>query len=125
MVLDASALLAFLNHEPGAQVVGESLPGAAISAVNLSEVIAKLVDQGTTETALRATLDSLGLTVYSFDTTLAYAAGLLRPSTRAFGLSLGDRACLALAEKLGLPAITADRAWLELPDFAELVRAIR
>lgn len=86
------------------------MPDAALSAVNLSEVVAKLADLGVNERELRAGLD-LGMTVVPFGAAMAYEAGFLLPKTRSLGLSPGDRACLALAARLGLPALTADRAW--------------
>lgn len=111
LVLDASALLAILNEEPGsaqwAQAVGESV----ISAVNFSEVIAKLAEVGMAESQIRGILDPLGLEVAPFDTASAWTAGLLRPSTRFAGLSFADRACLALARRTKLPVLTADQAW--------------
>lgn len=114
VVMDASALLAMLNGEPGADVVAEAIPGAAISAVNLSEVVSKLTELDMPESAIRHALLPLGMEVVPFDEDQAYHAGLLRAPTRSAGLSLGDRGCLGLAEKLGLPALTADRTWLEL-----------
>ena len=114
VVLDASALLALLNAEPGAELVAEALPGAAISAVNLSEVVAKLSDAGMPERAIRQALQPLGLDIVPFDEEQAYEAGLLRIPTKDAGLSLGDRGCLTLARRLNLPALTADRTWLEL-----------
>jgi ribonuclease VapC len=113
-VLDASALLALLQAERGHERVLELLPDAVIGAVNLSEVIAKLNEVGVPVTASREALDGLALEVYPFDVELAWRAGLLRSKTRALGLSLGDRACLALAEHLNAAALTADRAWSEL-----------
>lgn len=113
-VLDASALLALLNAETGAGVVAEAIPGAVISAVNLSEVIAKLTEAGMPQKAIYQALQPLALTVAPFDEDQAYQAGLLRASTRISGLSLGDRGCLSLARRLGLPALTADRTWSEL-----------
>ena len=114
-VVDASALLALLRREAGAEVVAAALAGgAAISAVNLSEVVAKLSEAGVVEEEVRTILDSLSLEVVDFDANHAYHAGLLRRLTRHAGLSLGDRACLALAQRLGLPALTADRAWGDL-----------
>jgi ribonuclease VapC len=111
-VLDASAVLALVKSEPGGERVRNAVKaGAAISAVNLSEVVAKLVHEGAGEAAIRALVDSLRLRVVHFDAELAYRAGLLRSLTKQLGLSLGDRACLALAHHLGLPALTADRAW--------------
>jgi len=113
-ILDASALLALLNSEPGSEVVAALLPDAVISSINFSEVVAKLADEGRPETEIRLYLDALGLLIVEFDTELAYRAGLLRPLTRTIGLSFGDRACLALAESLNIPALTSDRAWASL-----------
>ena len=113
-VIDASALLALLNDEPGADVVAEALPEGVISAVNLSEVVAKLCDAGMPEKAVHQTLQPLGIEIVPFDEEQAYQAGLLRTSTQGFGISLGDRACLSLAKKLGINALTADKAWTEL-----------
>jgi PIN domain nuclease of toxin-antitoxin system len=113
-VIDASALLALLNDEPGADVVAEALPEGVISAVNLSEVVAKLCDAGMPEKAIHHALQPLGIEIVPFDEEQAYQAGLLRTSTQDFGISLGDRACLSLAKKLGIDALTADRAWTEL-----------
>jgi len=113
VVLDASALLALLQDEPGGDRVLESLPGGLISSVNLSEVVAKLAELGMPESDIRLAL-SLGLEVVPFDEALAFSAGALRPATRAAGLSLGDRACLALAQSRSLPALTTDRAWRDI-----------
>lgn len=115
VVLDASSILAVLNEESGAARVEAAIrAGAAVSTVNLSEVIAKLADSGLDEEAVREALGNVQMAVVSFDDDLAYRAGLLRPLTRGVGLSFGDRACLALAQRLGLPAMTADRAWSDL-----------
>ena len=113
-VIDASALLALLNAEPGAGVVAEALSGGVISAVNLSEVVAKLCEVGMPEKAIQQALQPLGLEVIAFTEEQAYQAGLLRTATQGTGLSLGDRACLSLAEMLGAVALTADRAWAGL-----------
>ncbi len=114
VVIDASALLAMLNAEPGAEVVAEAILRAAISAVNISEVVSKLSEAGMPESAIRHALQPLGMEVVPFDEDQAYQAGLLRVPTKDAGLSLGDRGCLGLAGKLGLPALTADRTWLKL-----------
>ncbi len=114
VVLDASALLALLNSEPGSRMVEESLSGAAMSAVNLSEVISKLSERGMPEPAIRTAIEGLGLDVRPFDTATAYSAGTLRPATRGLGLSLGDRACLALGLSLSAPVLTSDRSWKKL-----------
>ncbi len=113
-VIDASALLALLNAEPGADVVAEALPGGVISAVNLSEVVAKLCDAGMPEKTIHQALQPLGIEIVPFDEEQAYQAGLLRTSTQDMGISLGDRACLSLAKMLGVITLTADRAWAGL-----------
>jgi ribonuclease VapC len=114
VVIDASALLALLNAEPGADVVAEALPQGVISAVNLSEVIAKLCDAGMPEKAIHQALQPLGLEVVPFDEEQSYQAGLLRTSTQNLGVSLGDRACLSLAKMRDMIALTADKAWAGL-----------
>ena len=115
-VLDASALLTAIYEERGsARVADFMVEGAAISAVNVAEVAAKLHEGGQQDAAIQAMITSLRLEIVPFDTILAYRAGALRLVTRSLGLSLGDRACLALAQQLGVPAITTDRAWSELP----------
>ena len=114
-VLDASALLALVSMEPGGEQVREAVRnGAAISTVNLSEVVAKLADDGVSAEEIHRTLDAFDLEAVGFDEALAYRAGLLRPLTRGAGLSLGDRCCLALAQQLDLPVLTADRSWQSL-----------
>jgi ribonuclease VapC len=111
-VLDASAVLAVVFQETGRERVDDAIDdGAVILSVNLAEVVTKLVEQGMSEARIRAILSTINARVVPFDEQLAYRAGLLRAATRSAGLSLGDRACLALAERLGLPAQTADRAW--------------
>jgi len=114
VVLDASALLTLLNDEPGADVVAEALPGAVVSAVNMSEVAAKLCGAGMPEKVIHQVIDSLGLEIIPFDEAQAYQAGILYLAAKHAGLSLGDRACLGLAKILGLPALTADKTWKTL-----------
>lgn len=124
VVLDASALLALLQSEPGAARVAAVLPRAVVSSVNLSEVIAKLADLGMPEAEIHATLDSLGLDVVPFDESSAYQAGMLRPASRALGLSLGDRAGLALAVERDCRVLTTDQQWqaLDVPVVVEVIR---
>jgi ribonuclease VapC len=110
-VLDASALLALLNTEPGAAAVAAVVRGASVSAVNYCEVVGKLAEAGMPQDAIRAALDGLGLRIIPFDAQHAQEAGLLRPTTRSEGLSLGDRACLVLARTMGATAWTADAVW--------------
>lgn len=119
-VLDASALLALLKGEPGAERVAEALErGAYLSAVNLAEVLSKLADWGEDPAEAQARMEGVGLLgaaveVLPFTGEDALEVARLRALTRAYGLSFGDRACLALARRLGLPALTAERAWAEL-----------
>ncbi|MGH2452537.1 MAG: type II toxin-antitoxin system VapC family toxin [bacterium] len=120
IVVDASAVLAVLNQEPRAKQWSGSLADAAVSTVNLSEVVAKLSEVGIDERRIRGALDGLGMAIVSFDADFAYDAGLLRSRTKTLGLSLGDRACLALAIRMKLPALTADRAWTRLRLEAEI-----
>ena len=113
-VLDSSAVLAVINGEAGAERVEDLLTGGSIGAANFSEVLSKLVDRGHDDGAAAAVLDALPLTVLPMDAAQARRAGLLRRQTRRLGLSLGDRACLALALETGLPVVTADRVWAQL-----------
>ncbi len=114
-VLDASAILALLHRESGADRVAEALLDEAVmSAVNLSEVVAKLADLDRGEAEIQEALDHLGFDVIDLGESGAYESGMLRPETRGAGLSLGDRACLALARRLAAPAMTADRSWADL-----------
>jgi PIN domain nuclease of toxin-antitoxin system len=113
-VLDASAVLALVHGEPGHLEVVKLLGNAAISSVNLSEVAAKLIEKGLTIESVRPDLLALGLEVLPFDEPLAFRAAEMRPATRRFGLSLGDRACLATAERAKAVAVTADRGWSTL-----------
>jgi ribonuclease VapC len=113
-VLDASAILALLHNETGADAVADLLDEAAISAVNVAEAGARLVDSGMPPPLAGEAIRALGLEIVPFDAELAQASTALRQGTRHLGLSLGDRACLALAQKLSVPAVTADRAWQDL-----------
>ena len=123
-MLDASALLASVFGEQGAAEVDARLDNACVSAVNLSEVVATLTERGTPAEIIALTLTSLNLDVRPFDREQAERAGLLRPETRRYGLSLGDRACLALAATLGRPAVTTDRAWIRL-DLGIAIEVVR
>lgn len=116
-VLDASALLAHLNEEPGAVVVREAMEaGAAISVANWAEVLTKLAERGEDPEVAVAEMKGAGLvgavvTIEPITEVDCIAIARLRRSTKAQGLSLADRACLALAERLGAQAVTADREW--------------
>lgn len=113
-VLDASALLCLLFDEPGAERVEALLHGARVSAVNYAEVVGKLVDSGHAAEEAVDDLRELDLDVVPLDRTQSEAAGILRKITRSAGLSLGDRACLALSAELGAVAVTTDRAWTKV-----------
>ena len=123
-VFDSSALLAIAFRESGAEVAARALSGAQLSAVNAAEVVSRLVDSGASPADAQATLLAFGLTIHPFDTALAIDAGLLRATTRQLGLSLGDRACMALARRERTRVITADRSWaaLDLGVEIELIR---
>jgi len=110
-VLDSSAVLAVLNAEPGADAVAKVLNDALVSTVNYAEVFSKLVERGTTAADATAALQIIALTAVDFDIALAQRTGALRAETIRQGLSLGDRACLALARREGATAVTADTAW--------------
>jgi ribonuclease VapC len=118
VLLDASAVLAFLQGEPGEEVVRHALQTqpCAITAANQCEVIAKALDRGITRPALESILAALGTSVIDILAADGAAAGWMRPATRALGLSLGDRLCLAAAQRLAAPVLTADRPWLALAE---------
>jgi ribonuclease VapC len=124
-VLDASALICLLQGEHGADRVEAILDDAVISAVNLSEVIAKIVERGGTAEFAAAMLDPLRLDIVAFDEAQAIEAGRLRAVTRSSGLSFGDRACLALATVRGYTAVTADRAWAGLSWVSPQIELLR
>jgi PIN domain nuclease of toxin-antitoxin system len=114
VVLDASAILAFLLQEPGGDAVVPMLADGVMSAVCYSEVIVKLMDRGASlEEAMNCILP-FQLGIAAFDDELAAVAASLRPISRSIGLSFADRACLALGLSLGCPVMTADRNWSKL-----------
>ena len=125
-LLDASAVLALIQNESGKDVVMAALrEGAAMSAVNLEEVAARLATLGWSAREVAATVRNLPIEVLPFDSATALRSGHLRPVTAPLGLGPGDRACLATAAMRGLPALTADRAWLKLRVPEPAVHAIR
>lgn len=125
-VIDTSAVLAVIAGEPGSDEGRRWLRDAAISALNLQELVSKLVDRGVPEDTVPVLVDRLRLAVHPLDETFALEAGLLRAATRSAGLSHGDRTCLALARRLALPAVTADRVWAEIAETVGVeVRVIR
>ncbi|SFD94762.1 type II toxin-antitoxin system VapC family toxin [Nitrosomonas sp. Nm166] len=123
-VLDASALLSFLQDEPGSDQVEAILPKAIISSVNWAEVVQKSVMAGVDVNGMRDDLEALGLKVFPFTAEEAELAGRLWQQTRHAGLSLGDRACLSVGIQLQAPVLTADQIWTTL-DLPVTVRCIR
>lgn len=123
-VFDASALLAILFEERGGDRASALLIGGLVSAVNLSEVVAKMSERGAARDRTGAVLRDLGLTAVPFSEADALEAGWLRGATRPVGLSFGDRACLALARRDAGLLVTADRTFAEL-DFGVAVEVIR
>lgn len=123
-VLDSSALLAFIWSEPGSEVVAGIISHTAISAVNLAEVCTKLADRGMDGQKVKEVLSALAIRTVAFDERQAFMSGELRTATRQYGLSIGDRACLALALSEKATTLTADRVWgeLELGIKVQLIR---
>ncbi len=114
IVLDASALLAFLFRETGHEIVGEHIEQACISTVNMSEVAGRFVRDGIDPAPLLDKILESSIQIIPFTFTHAiYAARLLQQTSR-FGLSLGDRACLGLAQERELAVLTADAIWKQL-----------
>lgn len=124
VVLDASAVLAVLKREPGAERVRAVLDRATIGAVNAAEVQSKLVELGLSRHAAEARIRFLGCTILAFSDVQAIEAGSLIALTRSMGLSLGDRACLALAIDRKATVYTTDRIWTKL-DLGIPIEAIR
>ncbi|GIK72629.1 MAG: hypothetical protein BroJett021_16170 [Chloroflexota bacterium] len=121
-VLDASALLAWLQNEPGAAIVEELLPESAISSLNWSEVLQKSLAHGVEITGLRQDMEALGLVILPFDRDAAEQAARLWSAGSS--LSLADRACLALGIQHGAPVLTADRLWTQV-SVGAMVRLVR
>jgi PIN domain nuclease of toxin-antitoxin system len=123
-VLDVSALLALLNNEPGAQRVKDILQESVIGAVNVCETVGKLTNAGMSLDDARTSIKLINLEVIPFDTELAYKAVALIVETKKLGLSLGDRACLALGLMLNKTVVTAERLWsrLKLDITVEIIR---
>jgi ribonuclease VapC len=129
-VLDASALLAYLNEEPGAQAVEQALAeGACIGAANWAEVLSQVTESGAEPEALIDALEARGLLgqtlkVLPWLAEDSLTVAQLYSVTKAVGLSLGDRSCLALGFRLALPVLTTNREWQKLPVNIE-VRVVR
>jgi PIN domain nuclease of toxin-antitoxin system len=123
-VLDASALLAYLQNELGSDAVEAMLTESIISSVNWTEVVQKSIAAGVSVDGMRDDLEAVGLIVSPFTPEEAEIAGRIWQQTRQYGLSLGDRACLSLGIRLNVPVLTADQIWasLNLPITVHVVR---
>jgi len=119
-ILDASALLAYLQDELGSEVVDALLMYSVMNSVNWSEVTQKAVAKQINISGMRTELEALGLAIIPFTVEEAELAAKLWKITRRHGLSLGDRACLSSALCLNLPVYTADKVWLELDVSVEI-----
>ena len=114
VVLDASAVIALLKGERGASKVGAVLADAVVGVFNQAEVVSHFVQAGAPLDEVRTMLGALPYAVVAADEALGWDAGALRAATSSAGLSLGDRFCLALAKRMNVPAVTADRAWKDV-----------
>ena len=114
VVFDSSVLIAILRQEPGSEVGEQSLNDALISTVNLAEVATYLARNSVPPETINQALAAFPIEVVPFDREQGLIAGCLYPACKSLGLSLGDRACLALAKSKNLPILTADQAWLKL-----------
>jgi ribonuclease VapC len=126
-VLDASALLAWFQREPGSEIVRAQLEvGGAIAAPNLTEVVGKLVSSGVAPAnEVERDVLALGLQVVAMDVGLAFGAAFFYARRSPYDLSLGDCACLATAEALGFEVLTGEHGWEKVPDLKVAVRLIR
>jgi PIN domain nuclease of toxin-antitoxin system len=124
IVFDASALLAYLQREPGWDIVRDHFSDSAISVVNWAETLSKLADIGVNLEAVAAALMVSSLEIVETTVGQSVTAAQLRPVTRKFGLSLGDRYCFALARELESPILTAEQAWADV-DLGVPVKLIR
>ena len=113
-MLDSSAVIAVLRREPGAAIVERYLSDALISAVTLQEIVKVLLSDGALQDVAHAMIDPLNLNVAAHEVDDAWAAALLCKATKSKGSGLGDRTCMALAIKEGVPVVTTDKAWAEL-----------
>ena len=123
-LLDASALLAAIHNELGGELVQQIIEESAISSINWSEVLQKLNRAGADTQAITAALKALGLEIIAFNEDDATIAASLWPETKSLGLSLADRACLAMGRRLKLTVVTADKVWQSL-DAEQKIKLIR
>lgn len=114
LVFDTSTVIAVMRRETGADRIAELFAGGAMSSVNFAELVAQGVRRGVSAEDVTNDFTQLKLVVHAFDLEDATLTGALIAVTRPFGLSLGDRACLALAKRLNGTAVTANHAWAKL-----------
>ena len=114
IVIDSSALLAFLLREPGHEIVTAQLAQASMSTVNFSEVLARMSRENIAPRTLGPKLLELGLTLVEFDPPQAVIASEIRESARTHGIAMSGCCCIALAMHQAMPVLTADRAWTSL-----------
>ena len=124
LVLDSSVVLAFINNEPGSEGILDEAADFLFSSVNLAETVGVLIRKGASLESARESIAYLDLQIVDFDRALAEETGAMTARTHSAGLSLGARACLALAARESLPAITADRVWRDI-DVGVDIRLIR
>ncbi|XIK06857.1 type II toxin-antitoxin system VapC family toxin [Mesorhizobium sp. AaZ16] len=123
-ILDSSVVLAVLFNEKGADNSLRYFKDGQCCGVNVAEIVARLIDKGRTPDEAVSDFEALGLDISGFSPESAVLAGRLRLATRHKGLSLGDRACIALAIHENAVAVTADRSWADL-DFGCPIELIR
>ena len=110
--IDVATNSVVVMARPGAEAAANAIKdGGIVSWVNLSEVVATMIERGASDASVRDRIAFLNLETRDFSREDAFAAGFLRRQTKVYGLSFGDRACLALAQSLEMPALTADRNW--------------
>lgn len=114
VVLDASALLALMQEEKGSEYVEKHLSNAIMSSVNFSEIISVLINTGIKEEDALTHTSALITEIIPFDSEQAYQVACLRSATKKYGLSLGDRACIALGQRYKTTVLTADKIWEKL-----------
>lgn len=120
-VLDASAIMAIINREPGAEIVENYLEQSIMSSVNMAETLAKMQLGGWTSVQAENDVSNLIQNIIPFDKDFAMLSARMIKSTKPYGLSLGDRACLATGLRLGLPVVTTDTAWKKLDLGVEVI----
>ncbi|MBP7189682.1 MAG: type II toxin-antitoxin system VapC family toxin [Rickettsiaceae bacterium] len=117
-ILDSSAIIALIFEESGHEIACDALSNAIMSSINYCEVISILSQKIPLE-EIKPILQKLITKVIEFDEEDAFLCGALHQKTREYGLSLGDRACISLGEKLNVPVYTADRIWEKVQKYTK------